>query len=326
MVLALNSIWNDGQSPRVRACVMTALTSSPLRAGGLSVRVENHRDRFTQDIPPSKSGTYIGARWLDKGKGRTVLTITDPGSVAGDDRAGPASSPLGRRTAVVSFEDINWHLVLKGDVAGGQSCRFTLCRQPSSQSGWRRALARFVQARAPLHVSRNRDAWARREQALYSAGAPLGHPLTTVPAPVSRFTFCGRGRQQGLRRRRAQGRQARHPLSGRQLQQRPHRGDHRASSTLVVSLLCSTARLALLTRIALCLSLGLVETPRSPSRGRATHVPLNPSRPPRTATPIFHLPQLRIRWRLSPRFRPISLPCLTSCAPTSVSSSSASSS
>ena len=66
---------------------------------------------------------YIGARWIDKGPARTVLTIVlnPDDDDAHLDACSGRTIPPGRPTAVISFEDISWQLVLKGDVQGGQS-------------------------------------------------------------------------------------------------------------------------------------------------------------------------------------------------------------
>jgi len=100
-----------------------------LLPGSYSIRIENYRDRYCVDIPPSQSEKYIGGRWIDKGASKTVLTIVlEPEETKG---GGPSSChgrplPAGKRTAVISVEDIHWELVLSGDVEGGESEIFLL--------------------------------------------------------------------------------------------------------------------------------------------------------------------------------------------------------
>ncbi|KAL7411087.1 hypothetical protein BDY24DRAFT_147357 [Mrakia frigida] len=102
MVLALNTIWNEGS---------------------YSVRVENYRDRYCVEIPPSQEEKYIGARWIDKGASRTVISITlepEEEEAKGGGSCIGRALPRGKRQAVISLEDIKWELVLTGDVEGGE--------------------------------------------------------------------------------------------------------------------------------------------------------------------------------------------------------------
>ncbi|CED83146.1 hypothetical protein [Phaffia rhodozyma] len=111
MVMALNTIWNEG---------------------GFQIQVENYRDRYKQTIDSHQTASYVGARWIDKGKGKTVITILESPSASrpiGGNQARPEEfvdrpdrnhmSDSPKRLAVISLEDIRWHLVLKGDVHEG---------------------------------------------------------------------------------------------------------------------------------------------------------------------------------------------------------------
>lgn len=121
--------------------------------GPFAIRVENHRDRYCTSIPPTLTEKYIGARWIDKGPARTVLTIVldpDDGESSSDACFG-RTIPPGRKTAVISLEDISWQLVIKGDVQGGQS--YTVFIRSHRRPDLREQAADRDQTRVPtLHA------------------------------------------------------------------------------------------------------------------------------------------------------------------------------
>lgn len=93
--------------------------SPPLTSGSYHLYLENHRDRYYLEIPPTRTATFVGKRWIDKGKGRTVLTVRSGGDHAEGSSNGAAGS-FKSVAAVISLEDISWNLVITGDVANGE--------------------------------------------------------------------------------------------------------------------------------------------------------------------------------------------------------------
>ena len=74
----------------------------PTTNEGLTIIVQNHRDKSKHTIPKGSTRFSLG-RWLDSGHKRTELII---------------SNTLGQ-TATITLEDSNWYLIVAGNIKGG---------------------------------------------------------------------------------------------------------------------------------------------------------------------------------------------------------------